>query len=58
MAYPKDQCLDPYYFWSSLEILTERSLKPVSSFADDTRVSLGVTSEDDTKCLQNDLEAI
>ena len=30
----------------------------VSSFADDTRVSLGVTSVEDTKCLQNDLEAI
>ena len=28
----------------------------VSSFADDTRVSLGVTSVEDTKCLQNDLE--
>ena len=30
----------------------------VSSFADDTRVSLGVTSVEDTKCLQNDLDAI
>ena len=30
----------------------------VSSFADDTSVSLGDTSEDETKCLQNDMEAI
>ena len=25
----KDRCLDPYYFWFSLEILTEKSLKPM-----------------------------